>query len=885
MAAGEVVALTGASGFIGGALVRGLAAAGFRVVGLDRAGPPHPPSPAETIDIDLTSDGSVRAACAELRRRHGPRVASVVHLAAYYDLSGEPSPLYDEVTVRGTGRLLREARELEVGQFVFASTMLVHAPVEPGQRITEDSPLDPRWPYPESKVRTEALIRRERGDVPAVLARIAGVYDDRCHNAFLARQIARIHERSPLARVFPGDLGHGQAFLHRDDLVDAVVRIVRRRASLPAELPLLLGEPETLPYGEVQRLVARLMFGEELETREIPKALAKAGAWLEDEVLQEDSFVRPWMIDFADDHYALDISRARGLLGWEPKHSLRGTLPTMLAALHADPPDWYRSNRLEPGLVALDIPGPLPGGAGEGTAYAELPAKPRAGAASDSAGAHAGHGGHGAPMEHGMAMGHGAGGGHDDMMAGERRQTRWAHLANIALGAWLAASPWAAGADGFGEAVLSVTAERGLSPPEVRAAWLGWSDTVSGLLVALFAALSLSRRFPWAPWANTAVGLWLLFAPLVFWAPDAAAYANDTLVGALVIAFAVLVPMMPGMSMAGMMDPSSVPPGWTYSPSTVAQRLPVIAMALIGLLISRHLTAYQLGHIDAAFDPFFGAPVGSAAAAAGLNGTEAVITSDVSKAWPIPDAGLGAIAYVVEGLMAAMGDRRRWRTMPWMVTFFAILVVPLGVVSVYFIIIQPIVIGTWCGPCLLAGAAMLVMIPYTLDELVATGQFLAWSRRAGRPFWRTFLMGDAGPPGGRADDADDLRSPGAAWADMVRGVTLPWTLAAGIGLGVWLMLTRLTLGNTGAVANSDHLVGALAITVVAIAAAEVTRAARFINVAFGAWLVAAPWLLEGVGSTLAAWASVVAGLLLIAFSLPRGPRSAEHYADWDRWVL
>ena len=33
------------------------------------------------------------------------------------------------------------------------------------------------------------------------------------------------------------------------------------------------------------------------------------------------------MIDLADDHYDLDISRARTLLGWEPKHSLRETLP------------------------------------------------------------------------------------------------------------------------------------------------------------------------------------------------------------------------------------------------------------------------------------------------------------------------------------------------------------------------------------------------------------------------------------------------------------------------------------------------------------------------------------------------------------------------------
>jgi hypothetical protein len=45
--------------------------------------------------------------------------------------------------------------------------------------------------------------------------------------------------------------------------------------------------------------------------------------------------------------------------------------------------------------------------------------------------------------------------------------------------------------------------------------------------------------------------------------------------------------------------------------------------------------------------------------------------------------------------MGVMGDRRRWRTMPGMVAGFCIVVVPLGAVSIYFIAIQPIIIGTY----------------------------------------------------------------------------------------------------------------------------------------------------------------------------------------------
>jgi len=53
------------------------------------------------------------------------------------------------------------------------------------------------------------------------------------------------------------------------------------------------------------------------------------------------------MIDLADDHFALDITRARTLLGWEPKRSLRDTLPKMIDALKADPLTWYREHKLE----------------------------------------------------------------------------------------------------------------------------------------------------------------------------------------------------------------------------------------------------------------------------------------------------------------------------------------------------------------------------------------------------------------------------------------------------------------------------------------------------------------------------------------------------------
>ena len=140
----------------------------------------------------------------------------------------------------------------------------------------------------------------------------------------------------------------------------------------------------------------------------------------------------------------------------------------------------------------------------------------------------------------------------------------WAHFLVITLGLWLLTSPFqfalfdpaAAGT------VRDVTQERGLWEPSLRNAITGWSDIGSGMLLMLFGALSLSPRFSWAQWGTTLVGLWLLFAPLFFWTPSAAGFMNDMLVGALAITFSVLVPMIPGMTHDGMMDESTVPPGW-----------------------------------------------------------------------------------------------------------------------------------------------------------------------------------------------------------------------------------------------------------------------------------------------------------------------------------
>jgi nucleoside-diphosphate-sugar epimerase len=479
-----LVLITGSTGMIGSRLAEALERR-FDVVGLDLhcAGANH-----GCIETDLTTDEGLSASLDEAAERHGERIASVIHLAAYYDLSGEPHPLYDRLNVEGTRRPLRALRKkFEVDQFLYASTMLVHRPTGPGIPITEDSPLEAKWAYPKSKIAAEEAVRAEHGDIPAVLLRIAGLYTDDCGSPFLAHQIERIYERRLTGNLYAGDTARGQAFLHIDDLVELVDRLIERRAELPAELPLLAGEPEVMTYEALQNRLGELLHGEaDWHTREVPPSLAAAGAWLQEktEPLVPDAidrgeppFVRPYMAAMSEDHYEIDAARARELLDWTPRHRLRDALPAMVRALKADPPGWYARHKLTP-------PPWFETAREEDIDPAKFFAT------------------------------------YNETGRDEHYRTQWAHFINIGLGAWLATSP-----------AISGYVDRAMTA----------SDIASGLLILLFAGLSLSWRMGWARIGTAAVGLWLMVAPLLFWAPSAAGYLTDTLIGSLVFCLAVVV--------------------------------------------------------------------------------------------------------------------------------------------------------------------------------------------------------------------------------------------------------------------------------------------------------------------------------------------------------
>src|SRR5690606_29416192 len=155
------------------------------------------------------------------------------------------------------------------------------------------------------------------------------------------------------------------------------------------------------------------------------------------------------------------------------------------------------------------------------------------------------------------------------------------------------------------------------------------------------------------------------------------------------------------------------------------------------------------------------------------------------------------------------------------------------------------------------------------SDLFAVLQFMRRRVKAGRSFLRVFLFGDT-DEGARVEQKDEFAGgPGKVLGEMLQGgVHLPWTLGLAALIGVWLMFTRVTLGAEGGMANADHVIGALVLTVVSVAAAEVARVARFLLIPLGMALIATPFLYEA--SDLHMATSVGAGIALIGLCLPRG---------------
>lgn len=175
------------------------------------------------------------------------------------------------------------------------------------------------------------------------------------------------------------------------------------------------------------------------------------------------------------------------------------------------------------------------------------------------------------------------------------------------------------------------------------------------------------------------------------------------------------------------------PPGWDTNPSAWSERMPIVILAVVGFVIAVYLSLYQYLVIDTVFEPFFG------------SGSKRILDSKVSEIFPIKDAAIGAIGYLLDAVTGVAYGQDRWRTRPWIVIVFGFAVGPLGGASILLVILQPVLYDTFCTLCLATAVISVLMIGPAMDEVLASLQFLRRAKDEGRSVWRAFWgLGDAG---------------------------------------------------------------------------------------------------------------------------------------------
>jgi dihydroflavonol-4-reductase len=311
--------VTGGTGFIGSHLAEEGRRRGAEVVILGLTDRPEEKANAELLSRMGAEVVSGSITDAELCRKAARRATHIFHLAVAMREGGKSDEFFESINLDGTRHLLEAASVERVERFVYCSTIGIYGHRAPG--ITrEDSPLAPGNIYERTKVSAERLVREfvEKCQLPAVVLRPADVYGPRDQRLLkMFKGVSR--GRFPL-------FGSGEGRRHMvyvDDVVSAFFKACERDEALGQGL--IIAGPRACTLRELLDEVVHAT-GSRRFGMQLPLAPMLGLAAVVEDVsakLKVDPPVYRRRMDFFHSDSEFDTSRARRVLGWEPRVDLR----------------------------------------------------------------------------------------------------------------------------------------------------------------------------------------------------------------------------------------------------------------------------------------------------------------------------------------------------------------------------------------------------------------------------------------------------------------------------------------------------------------------------------------------------------------------------------
>jgi nucleoside-diphosphate-sugar epimerase len=316
--------VTGATGFLGRAVVQRLQREGVIVRALVRPGRTCACDGVELCEGDLCSESSVSGAVRD--------VDWVVHAGARVVTTGKWEE-FAEANIRATRRVIRAARAAGVQRIVHISSLSVYDVPRDDVTITEDSPYesesDARGPYSRSKLAADrsAFFEAARG-APVTVLRPGLLYGPG-RRPPLARQSVQCAG----CRLILATPGYTLPLSYVDNVADAVLLALTRADSVGKAFTIV---DENVPQREYATMY-RNASGEHWWPLFLPVGAIKIAVRLLEAglgLIGKRSPVTYHQLRRATDSAWYDRSRAESLLGWRPAVSVREGLSRTFASLH-----------------------------------------------------------------------------------------------------------------------------------------------------------------------------------------------------------------------------------------------------------------------------------------------------------------------------------------------------------------------------------------------------------------------------------------------------------------------------------------------------------------------------------------------------------------------